>query len=133
MYLLDTDICSYLMKRKYPALIERVRGFSPLELKVSVITLYELEYGAIRSARREHIFLVLRQLLKNVEVLAFDSSAARTAASIRADLTSRGTPIGAHDFQIAGHAMARGAILVTNNVREFSRVPGLQVENWVEP
>ena len=133
MYLLDTDICSYLMKRRHPILIERVRGFSPRELKISVVTLYELEYGARRSMQQDLILRVLGEFLKNVEVLDFDPPAARAAASIRAELASRGTPIGAHDFQIAGHALALEATLVTNNVREFSRVPGLRVENWTEP
>ncbi len=131
MYILDTDICSYLMKRRHPALIERVRGFEPRELKTSVITVYELEFGARRSGRYDAISRVISAFLDNVGVLPFDTPAARHAGAIRADLTTAGVIIGAYDLQIAGHARSLGATLVTNNVREFSRVRDLQIENWV--
>ncbi len=132
MYLLDTDICSYLMKRRHPALIERVQGFAPSELKISVITVYELEFGARRSGRPE-IRRVIEAFLENVEVLPFDSPAARQAGDIRAHLAEAGTLIGAYDLLIGGHARSLGAVLVTNNVKEFSRVPDLRIENWVVP
>lgn len=129
-YLLDTDISSYLMKRSHPGLIERVRRFVPRELKVSAVTVYELEYGARRSARCEEIRRVIAAFLENVEVLAFDAAAARQAGAIRADLAATGNLIGSYDLLIAGHARSLGATLVTNNVREFSRVDDLQIENW---
>ena len=132
MYLLDTDVCSYLMKRRHPALVERVRRFAPGELKISVVTVYELEFGARRSGRPE-IRRVIQAFLENVEVLHFDPPAAREAGEIRACLTAAGTPIGANDLLIAGHARALGAVLVTNNVGEFSRVRDLRLENWVDP
>ncbi|HEX3527696.1 MAG TPA: type II toxin-antitoxin system VapC family toxin [Thermoanaerobaculia bacterium] len=131
MYVLDTDICSYLMKRTHPALIERVKAFVPRDLKVSVITLFELEYGILRSDRRDSLRRVVRAFLENVELLAWTDAAAREAGAVRAELAATGRPIGAYDLQIAGHARSLGAILVTNNLREFSRVPGLRLEDWV--
>ena len=131
MYLLDTDTCSYLMKRTHPVLIGRVRAFRPGELKVSVVTQYELEYGVRRSGRIEELGLVVAAFLGNLEVLSFDTAAARQAAQVRTDLAASGTMIGSYDLLIAGHALALGATLVTNNAQEFGRVPGLRVENWI--
>lgn len=130
MYLLDTDVCSYLMKRSHPGLIERVRTFRPRELKVSVITRYELEYGVMRSGRGNELSRVIEAFLDNVEVLSFDVSAASHAARVRADLAAVGSVIGAYDLLIAGHARSLDATLVTNNIEEFGRVAGLSVENW---
>ena len=130
IYLLDTDTCSYLMKRAHPKLIDRVRTFRPGELKVSVVTQYELDYGVRRSNRIEELGLVVAAFLGNVEVLPFDVPAARQAAQIRGDLAASGTMIGSYDLLIAGHALALGATLVTNNTQEFARVPGLVIENW---
>jgi len=132
MYVLDTDICSYLMKRTQPALIEKVRTFAPRDLKVSVITLFELEYGILRSDRREPLRRVVRAFLENVELLTWTDTAAREAGAVRAELAAAGSPIGAYDLQIAGHARSLGATLVTNNHREFSRVSGLHLADWVE-
>jgi tRNA(fMet)-specific endonuclease VapC len=131
MYILDTDICSYLMKRSQPALIERVKAFAPRDLKISVITLFELEYGIQRSDRRDVLRRVVRAFLENVELLDWSESAAREAGAVRAELAAAGSPIGAYDLQIAGHARSLDATLVTNNVREFSRVSGLQLEDWM--
>jgi len=131
MYILDTDICSYLMKRSQPALIERVRTFAPRDLKVSVVTLFELEYGIQRSERRDSLRRVVRAFLENVELLDWAESGAREAGAVRAELAATGNPIGAYDLQIAGHARSLGATLVTNNIREFSRVSGLRLADWV--
>jgi len=132
MYVLDTDICSYLMKRSQPALIERVKTFAARELKVSVVTLFELEYGILRSARREHLHRVVRAFLENVEVLVWTAPAASEAGAVRAELAAVGNPIGAYDLLIAGHVRSLNATLVTNNHREFSRVPGLRLTDWME-
>jgi tRNA(fMet)-specific endonuclease VapC len=131
MYILDTDICSYLMKRSQPALIERVKAFAPRDLKISVITLFELEYGIQRSDRRDVLRRVVRAFLENVELLDWSESAAREAGAVRAELAAAGSPIGAYDLQIAGHARSLDATLVTNNAREFSRVSGLRLEDWI--
>ena len=130
MYLLDTDTCSYFMKERHDAILERMRGFRRGELKVSSITQYELEYGAWRSARPDELSAVVGSFLSRVEILPFDVTAARHAARIRAELAAVGTPIGFYDTLIAGHGRSLEAILVTNNVAEFDRVQGLQVENW---
>jgi tRNA(fMet)-specific endonuclease VapC len=132
MYVLDTDICSYLMKRSHPALIERVKAFAPRELKISIVTLFELEYGILRSGRQEHLRLVVRAFLGNVEMLTWTPPAASEAGAVRAELAAAGSPIGSYDLLIAGHVRSLGATLVTNNRQEFSRVRGLQLEDWVE-
>lgn len=131
VYLLDTDICSYVMKRRSPALIERVGHFAPGELKVSSVTVFELSFGARRSDRFSVIERVIRGFLANVEVLPFDAAAAEEAGEIRADLAARGQPIGAYDLLIAGHARSLGAVLVTHNTRELGRVQGLETDDWV--
>lgn len=133
MILLGTDICSYLMKRTHPALIARVKSFAPRELKVSVVTAFELEFGARRSERYDSLIRVIEAFLDNVEILSFEPPAARQAAAIRAELESIGRTIGAYDLLIAGHARSLGATLVTNNVGELSRVADLRLENWTKP
>lgn len=131
-YLLDTDICSFIIKRSSPRLLKRVRRYRPRELQVSSVTVYELEYGARRLPDRAAEFgRVIAAFLENVRILPFDEPAAVQAAIVRAALAARGTPIGAHDTMIAGQALAGAATLVTGNVREFGRVPGLRVDSWV--
>lgn len=130
MYLLDTDVCSYAMKRRHLALVERVRGFDPGELKVSSVTVFELAFGAQRSDRSDEIERVVRAFLSNVEVLPFDAAAAEEAGAVRAELVRRGRPIGAYDLLIAGHARSLGAVLITHNIREFARVEGLVIQDW---
>lgn len=131
-YMLDTDTSSFVMKRSQPALIERVRGFAPGALKVSAVTAFELEFGARRSDRYHVLKRVIEAFLGNVEVLPLDLSAAQDAGAIRADLAGTGQPIGAYDLLIAGHARSRGFTLVTHNVSEFSRVGGLEIEDWAK-
>lgn len=118
------------MKRADPTLIERISSFGPGELKVSVITRYELEYGARISGCHPELMRVIEAFLDNVEVLRFGPSAAREAADIRADLSRRGEIIGSYDLLIAGHARSLGATLVTSNLDEFRRVRDLSVESW---
>lgn len=130
MYLLDTDVCVSLIRRSAPAMVERVRLFPAGALKTSVVTAYELEFGAWRSRDPGRAITIARSLLERFEVLAFGLDAARHAGEIRAELTTRGNIIGASDLLIASHARSAGATLVTGNVREFSRVRGLSIENW---
>jgi tRNA(fMet)-specific endonuclease VapC len=130
LHLLDTDVGSYVMKRRDRNLVARVRQFARGELKVSVITVFELEYGARRSGRYSSMMRVIEAFLANVEVLSFTRAAAKESGAVRAELSAAGNLIGAYDLLIAGHARAIGATLVTNNVDEFSRVPGLALENW---
>jgi len=131
MFVLDTDICSYLMKRSHPALIDRVKTFAARDLKVSAVTVFELEYGILRSQRREFLRRVVRAFLENVEVLDWTAAAASEAGAVRAELTTVGSPIGAYDLLIAGHVRSLNATLVTNNSREFSRVSGLRLADWM--
>lgn len=130
MFLLDTDVCSYVMKRRSPSLLDRVRGFDPGELKVSSVTVFELAFGARRSGRFDEIDRIVRAFLTNVETLPFDLAAADEAGAVRAELAGIGQPIGAYDLLIAGHARSLSAVLVTHNTRELTRVQGLQVEDW---
>lgn len=130
MYLLDTDICSYAMRRGNPNTAARISAHAVGELKVSVVTQFELEYGARRAPRSNDLLVVVESFLANVEILPFDFSAARDAAIVRAQLAVSGRLIGQYDLLIAGHALSLNATLVTNNVDEFRRVDGLQVENW---
>lgn len=129
-YLLDTNICSYAMKRSHPDLVERLLRFSPGELKVSTVTAFELEFGARRSSRYPLLRRVIAAFLANVELLPLELAAAEAAGAIRAELASVGTPIGAYDLLIAGQARAAGLTLVTHNVDEFARVQGLRIEDW---
>ncbi len=130
MYLLDSDVCVAVMRQRLPVLAERVGAFPQGALKTSVVTAFELEFGARRSREPEQAAMVLRTFLENLQILPFDLSAALHAGQIRAELVAGGNTIGAYDLLIAGHARSAGATLVTGNVREFSRVRGLSIENW---
>jgi tRNA(fMet)-specific endonuclease VapC len=130
-FLLDTNICIYIIKKKPQSVIERLSNFSANEIGVSSITVAELEYGARKSAFPERNFVALQQFLSPFNLYPFDNTAAAEYGLIRADLETKGQPIGALDFLIAAHAKSLGLILVTNNEKEFSRVDGLRIENWV--
>ena len=132
MWLLDTNICIYLIKRRPERVLDRLRALDVATVGVSSITVAELQYGVAKSSRPEHNALALAALLAPLDVLPFDDAAAAAYGVVRADLERAGTPIGAMDLLIAAHARVLGRTLVTNNVREFSRVPGLKVENWAE-
>lgn len=131
-YLLDTDICVYLIKNRYPKALSRLQTKQMGTVWISAVTLSELEYGVARSTRPEQNKLALAQFLAPLEVRPFDDAAAATYGPIRALLESQGTPIGPMDTLIAAHALALGSVLVTNNVREYKRVPELVVENWTD-
>lgn len=131
-YLLDTNICSYAMKRSHPELVERLLRFSPGELKVSTVTAFELEFGARRSDRYPFLMRVITAFLANVDLLPLELEAAQEAGAIRAELASVGTPIGAYDLLLAGQVRSAGLTLVTHNVGEFARVAGLRIEDWAE-
>lgn len=130
--LLDTDVCSYLLKRTHPALKARVREFAPGGLGVSTVSVFELEFGARRLDDPDRWSGVIAAFLDNLEIMPLDRNAAREAAAVRAELERAGSPIGAYDLLIAGHARSLGTTLVTHNLREFQRVAGLRVESWIE-
>jgi tRNA(fMet)-specific endonuclease VapC len=129
-YMLDTDTCSYIMKRSSEAVLERLKKVPVSEVCISVITKSELLYGVEVSPRRQQDEASLAAFLRYVEVLDFADEASPHYAKIRADLKTRGTMIGANDLFIAAHARALGLTLVTNNGREFGRVDNLAIENW---
>lgn len=130
-YMLDTNMCIYAQKG-VPSVIEKLQMHYREGLAISSITLAELEYGIEASAAREKNERALQGLLLILEVIPFDSSAAVHYGEIRAHLRRHGTPIGTMDMLIAAHARSMGLTIVTNNVREFERVPDLKIENWTE-
>lgn len=132
-YMLDTDTCSYVMKRSNQNVLKRLRAVPVADVCMSVITKSELLYGVEVSPRREQDATALRAFLPHVEVLEFPDAASTHYAEIRAELKKRGQMIGANDLFIAAHARTLGLRLVTNNTAEFSRVKGLALENWTLP
>jgi len=129
-FMLDTDTCSYIMKRSYPAVLKRLQAVAVTDVCMSMITKAELLYGVEVSARRAQDAAALAAFLPYVGALEFTDDAALHYAEIRADLKKRGALIGANDLFIAAHARALGLVLVTNNVAEFRRVADLKLENW---
>ncbi len=131
-FLLDTDTCIYLIKRKPPQVISRLRKLPLSTVGISSITLSELEYGVMKSGRTEQNKLALIQFAAPLEILPYDDLAAQKYGVIRSFLEKQGTPIGSLDTLIAAHALALDCTIVTNNQREFARVPGLKTANWVD-
>lgn len=129
-YLLDTNVCVDYLTGRFPGVIERVQGASPENLAVSSIVAAELRYGADKSQNPARNHARLDILLGELHCLDFDLAAARAYGPLRAALERRGRSIGAHDMLIAAHALATDLILVTDNVREFARIPRLTCENW---
>lgn len=132
MYMLDTNICIYAIKNKPEQVLRRIKSNMRNGLCVSVVTLAELEHGVQKSLYPEKNTMALIQFLAILEVLPFDDLAAVEYGKLCAYLQKQGTPIGTMDMLIAAHAKVENVVLVTNNVREFKRVPGLTIENWAE-
>lgn len=130
-YLLDTHICIYIAKHNPPVVRERFARHSAAELVMSVITLGELRFGAEKSQSRERALNAIHALEALMQVAPLPALAGEHYGQIRAGLQAQGQPIGNNDLWLAAHARAEGWILVTNNEREFARVEGLQMENWV--
>jgi tRNA(fMet)-specific endonuclease VapC len=128
--LLDTNICIYLIRHKFPAALDRLARFEVGEVGVSVLTVSELRYGVEKSARVERNREALERFLLPLEIPDFDLDATLAYGRIRAFLEKNGTPIGPLDTLIAAHAASLDATLVTNNTREFERVPNLRIEDW---
>lgn len=129
-YMLDTDICSFIMKRSNDLLLKRLRKVPVSDVCISVITKSELLFGVEVSPRRRQDEAALVAFLNYVEILDFPDKASPHYAEVRAHLKTLGTMIGANDLFIAAHARSLGLTLVTNNTREFGRVPKLKIENW---
>lgn len=131
IYMLDTNICIYAMKKKPKKVLQRLKDELNNGICISSITLAELEYGMKHSSNPAKNEQALLRFLAPLSILPFGSTAASEYGKIRAYLQNQGTLIGPLDMLIAGHARAEKMILVTNNVREFERVPELEIENWV--
>lgn len=130
-YMLDTNICSYVLRSRPPSVKARFEKAGPGALTVSTVVLAELFYGAARHPNAAAIRREIGDLASRLDVVPWDEAAAEHYGAIRAALEKRGTPLGATDMLIAAHARSRGATLVSNDVRHFDRVEGLLVANWV--
>jgi tRNA(fMet)-specific endonuclease VapC len=131
MFLLDTNICIYIIKQKPPSVLAKFEQIDGGALGISIITLAELEYGAAKSSNPEKNYQVIEDFVRYLDIFNWDHQASRIYAETRANLEKKGTPIGLLDTQIAAHCLSLNRILVTNNEREFLRVSGLSIENWV--
>ncbi len=129
--LLDTNICIYLLKNNYPKVRAHFDQYRAGEVGVSSITVAELWFGVEKSRQRERSSEILGEFLSPLEVVSFDSAAASCYGQVRADLERQGKTIGPLDMLIAAHALSSNLTLVTNNLREFSRVSGLYCTNWI--
>jgi tRNA(fMet)-specific endonuclease VapC len=131
-YLLDTNICIYIAKRKPASVSSRLKRLRPGDVGMSVITYLELVYGACKSARVSENLAAIDLLERLIPAQPMDSTIARQYGELRTSLEQRGLPIGPHDLLIAAHALSLNVILVTSNTREFSRVEGLRLKDWTK-
>lgn len=129
-YLLDTNICVFLIRNTSTRVLAELQKHDPADLCISAITVAELEYGCDRSANPEKNHFALTEFLSPFTLLPFDDPAAFAYGRVRVDLEKAGTPIGSMDVLIAAHAVSQQMTVVTNNTREFNRVAGLVVEDW---
>ena len=131
MYLLNTNICIYLIKNSYPFMTEKVFSYEPSDIAISSITVFELEYGAAKSKWGEETKRKLAVFLSPFTILPFSTEDAIAAGQVRAQLEKSGRPIGPYDTLIAAQGISRGLTVVTHNTNEFIRVPGIKLEDWV--
>ena len=131
-YLLDTNICVLLIRQKSPQVLARLTAQGLSDVAISSITVAELQFGVYKSSQVDQNQQALDQFLLPLNILAFDSVAALSYGQIRAALERQGLPIGSLDTLIAAHALSVQLTLITNNVREFSRVAGLKIEDWTK-
>lgn len=132
MFMLDTDICSYIIRSRPLSVLEKFKQFNASYLCISAITQAELLYGVERSSSKKVNHAIIESFIGNLVVLDWDSMAAKHYARLRASMEADGKIIGNMDLMIAAHALSIGATVVTSNLRHFSMVEGLRVENWVE-
>lgn len=132
MYMLDTNICIYIIKQKPKSVIDKLKKMKNVNICISSITYSELLYGAEKSSNIAKNLLALTMFLSNIEILSYDESASIDYGIIRSKLEKQGKIIGPLDMLIAAHAKSLNITLVSNNLKEFERVDGLKLENWVE-
>lgn len=130
-YILDTNICIYIIKQKPEIVLKRLMRQTPTDIGISIITYFELIYGVHKSSNPEKNHKALKDFITSFEVLEWGEKEANSTGKIRAMLEKSGKIIGPFDLQIAGQALANNLILVTNNEKEFSRIKELKIENWV--
>lgn len=130
-YMLDTNICIYIIKQKPYNVINRFQQFPISSVAISSITLSELEYGVMKSFKKDQNQLALSQFVAPLEILPYGDDAAPYYGSLRAFLEKQGTPIGSLDMLIAAHALSMNCTLVTNHEKEFSGIPDIRLENWI--
>ncbi|WP_438394187.1 type II toxin-antitoxin system VapC family toxin [Caballeronia sp. DA-9] len=136
LYMLDTNICSFIMRERPAEVLAKLQNCVNAQNRIfiSAITYAEMRFGSIgKKASPKHAGLVSAFVARLDGILPWDGSAVDETTRVRVELARRGTPIGDNDSAIAGHAFAAGTVLVTNNVREFIRVPGLRIEDWATP
>jgi len=131
-YLIDTNICIYIMNKRPIGIIHKFKQFDVGEIGVSTITVSELQYGVSKSKNRRLNKQRIEEFLFPLEILPYDEIAATIYGDIRVQLEKRGEPIGPLDLLIAAHALSRNLVLISNNEKEFKRVKNLKVENWVK-
>ena len=131
MHLIDTNTCIYLINKKYEYLIGKFESFNKSEILVSAVTVAELEFGIAKSLFPEKNRLALVEFISSFEIVPFTYEDTESFGLIRAYLNKNGTPIGPYDLQIAAQCLTRKLILVTNNEKEFKRIPNLMIENWI--
>ena len=130
-YMLDTKICIYLIKQQPKEVIDKFQEIPPGEVAISSVTVAEMMYGVAKSQHKDKNESALVSFLAPLEIVDFGFKAAQHYGIIRANLEKMGTPVGAYDLMIAAHSLSLGLVLVTNNEREYQRIPDLIVENWV--
>ena len=130
-YILDTNTCIYFLNRSSEKVISKMKALSPSDIKISTITAAELFFGAEKSKARKKNWSLVVKFIENFELLPFNGKCCQTYAKIRASLEKSGSPIGPMDLLIASITMAQNLMLVTNNVKEFRRIKGLSIENWI--
>ncbi|EOX3447529.1 type II toxin-antitoxin system VapC family toxin [Vibrio cholerae] len=133
-YMLDTCICSFIMRENPITVLEKLQAVVSKQhrIVISAITYQEMQYGLLgKKASQKHAVLVAEFLKRVDEIMPWDKLAVDATTKVKRDLMVKGTPIGDNDTAIAGHAIAAGCVLVTNNTREFQRVEGLKLEDWV--
>ena len=131
LYLLDTNTCIYFLNRSSERIVSQFKKYSPSEILLSSITVAELFYGAEKSKARKKNWAVVEEFVSNFDIVPFDEKSCQTYAKTRASLEKSGLPIGPMDLLIASISIANNYILVTNNIKEFKRIKGIKLENWV--
>ncbi|HPA63121.1 MAG TPA: type II toxin-antitoxin system VapC family toxin [Spirochaetota bacterium] len=132
MYYLDTNICVYFLKGKYPQVMEKIKKINPIEIKIASIVKAELLYGAEKSQNKETNKNLIIKFLEPFEIKDFDDKCTIEYSKIRSALELKGTTIGPNDYIIASTVLSNDGILITNNVDEFKRIKNLRIENWTK-